>query len=70
MCSTCNHNYFKQVTVEVNGREVNRLEQSLGYGSLAIRCDTTGRNYYLAVTNEPKSQFKLYRCPTCGRALD
>lgn len=70
MCSTCNPSYFKKIALDVNGRTVERLEQSLGYGSLAIRCDTNGRNWYLTVTNESKSQFKLYGCPTCRRMLD
>lgn len=69
MCSTCNPEYFQRVTIEVNGRQVERLEQSLGYGSLAIRCNPEGKNYYLTVKNEPKSEFKCYRCPTCGRLL-
>ena len=70
MCSTCNHKNFETVSIEINGRTVERLEQSLGYGSLVIRCNITGRNYYLAVKDEPKSEFKCYRCPTCGQMLD
>ena len=70
MCSTCNHKNFEKVSLIVNNRTVDRLEQSLGYGSLVIRCNTDGRNYYLAVKDEPKSEFKLYGCPTCRRFLD
>ena len=70
MCSTCNHKNFETVFIDVNGRVVERLEQSLGYGSLVLRCNTAGRNYYLAVKDEPKSEFKCYRCPTCGQMLD
>lgn len=61
MCSTCNYKGFE----EVNGK----LEQLLGNGSLLIRCDIDGKNYKLAVKNEQKSEFILYRCPTCGRKL-
>ena len=61
MCSTCNYKDFE----EVNGK----LEQLLGNGSLLIRCDIDGKNYKLAVKNEQKSEFILYRCPTCGRKL-
>lgn len=70
MCSTCNHKHFEKVSIEVNGREVERLEQELGYGGLVIRCNTAGRNYYLAIKDKPKSEFKCYRCPTCGQLLD
>lgn len=61
MCSTCNYKNFERVE--------NRLEQSLGVGSLLIRCDLNGDNYKLAVKNESKSEFVLYRCPTCGCKL-
>lgn len=69
MCSTCNHNTYEKVTEEVNGRVTERLESSLGYGSLVIRCDTNGKNYSIAVKNEPKSEYRIYRCPTCGKIL-
>ena len=62
MCSTCNYKNFE----EVNGK----LEQSLGMGSLLIRCDLDGKNYKLAVRDEQKSEFTLYRCPTCGCKLN
>lgn len=61
MCSTCNYKNFK----EIDGK----LEQQLGMGSLIIRCDPDGKNYKLAVKDEPKSEFVLYRCPTCGGRL-
>lgn len=61
MCSTCNYKDFEVVD--------GKLEQSLGNGSLLIRCDLDGRNYKLAVKNEQKSEFALYRCPTCGCKL-
>lgn len=38
-------------------------------GSLIIRCDLNGKNYKLAVNNEPKSEFVSYNCPTCGKKL-
>lgn len=61
MCITCNYKNFE----EVDGK----LEQQLGMGSLIIRCDLDGKNYKLAVKDEPKSEFVLYRCPTCGGRL-
>lgn len=61
MCSTCNYKNFENVD--------GKLEQSLGTGSLVIRCDMSGKNYKLAVKNEPKSEYALYRCPTCGSKL-
>jgi hypothetical protein len=45
------------------------LEKNIGMGSLVIRCDLNGKNFKLAVDNEPKSEFALYRCPTCGNKL-
>ena len=66
MCSTCNFKNFEKVSADINGRMTEKLEQSLGYGSLVIRCDPDGTNYSLAVKNEPKSEFRMYRCPTCG----
>lgn len=61
MCSTCNYETYENI----NGK----LEKNLGMGSLIIRCDQNGKNYKLAVNNEPKSEFVLYRCPTCGNKL-
>lgn len=61
MCSTCNYKDYE----EVGGK----LEQSLGNGSLLIRCDLDGRNYKLAIKDERNSEFVLYKCPTCGRKL-
>lgn len=46
-----------------------KLETKLGMGSLIICCDLNGKNYKLAVKNEPKSEFVLYNCPTCGKKL-
>lgn len=66
MCSTCNHKNFEKVSIEMNGRATGKLEQGLGYGNLVIRCNLDGTNYVLAVKNEPKSEFRIYRCPTCG----
>lgn len=67
MCSTCNYKNFEKITFEANGRTTEKLEHSLGYGSLVIRCDTDGKNCFLAVKGEPKSDFRMYRCPTCGQ---
>ena len=61
MCGTCDYKRFEFK----NGK----LEQGLGMGSLIIRCDANGKNYRLAVNGESKSEFVLYRCPTCGSKL-
>lgn len=61
MCSTCNYKFYDKN----NGK----FEKNLGMGSLIIRCDLNGKNYKLAVNNEPKSEFVLYNCPTCGKKL-
>ena len=61
MCTTCNYKNYE----EVNGK----LEQSLGMGNLLIRCDTNGKNYKLAVKDEPRSEYVIYKCPTCGKKL-
>ena len=61
MCSICNYKMYEN--------KDGKLQQSLGMGSLVIQCDQNGKNYKLAVNNEPKSEFAIYRCPTCGRKL-
>lgn len=61
MCSICNYKIYENN----NGK----LEKKLGMGSLVIRCDQDGKNYRIAVTNEIKSEFLIYRCPTCGQKL-
>ena len=72
MCSTCNHTTFNKI-IESPEKPTDKpkeyLEQSLGFGSLLIRCDTNGKNYRLAVKDERNSEFKLYSCPTCRKAL-
>lgn len=65
MCSTCNYKNFE--IVNINGQPF--LEQQLGTGNLLIRCNTIGKNYKLAIKDDPKSEFVLYRCPTCGAKL-
>lgn len=70
MCSTCDFKRFESVSIEVNGRSVERLENELGYGGIVLRCTPEGRTYYLAIKDKPKSEFKCYRCPTCGQLLD
>lgn len=67
MCSTCNWKGFEKVTIEMNGRSVEKLERGMGYGSLVMRCDPGGKNYTLAVRGEPNSAVRMYRCPTCGK---
>lgn len=67
MCSTCN---YKNYTLnEDRDGNYGKLEQSLGMGNLLIYCDDNGRNYKLAVKDQPKSAFTIYRCPTCGKVL-
>lgn len=61
MCCTCDYKKFEN--------KEGKLEQGLGMGSLVIRCDMNGQNYKLAVNGEPKSEFVIYRCPTCGSKL-
>ena len=61
MCTTCNYKNY------INNNK--KLEQQLGTGSLLIRCDEDGKNFKLAVKDEDRSEFVLYRCPTCGRKL-
>lgn len=65
MCSTCNHTTYDKIGEKPN----ERLEQSLGFGSLLIRCDLDGKNYRLAVKDQWNSEFKLYACPTCQKKL-
>lgn len=64
---------LKSNSVQMDGNEIKnkngKLEQGLGMGSLVIRCDMNGQNYKLAVNGEPKSEFVIYRCPTCGCKL-
>jgi DNA-directed RNA polymerase subunit RPC12/RpoP len=61
MCSTCDYKRFES--------KDGKLQQGLGMGSLVIRCDENGKNYRLAVNGEPKSEYVLYWCPTCGSKL-
>ena len=63
MCSTCNPVNFTP------NEDTKRLEQKLGMGGLLITCDSNGKNYKLAVENEPRSNYTIYRCPTCGTTL-
>lgn len=61
MCSTCNYKNYE----ENNGK----LEGKLGIGNLVIKCDTKGKNYKIGIKDDERSDFCLYRCPTCGRKL-
>ena len=65
MCTTCNYNFYKKVLIN----NIPHLQNKLGNGNLLLRCDTNGKNYKLAVDNENNSEFKCYRCPTCGKIL-
>ena len=62
MCSTCNYQNYESVSPFL-------LERSLGFGSLVIRYNTETHEYKLAVKDEQKSEFHVYRCPTCGKKL-
>ena len=66
MCSTCN---YKAYTKNVTNPDDLYLEQSLGMGGLIIRCDLKGRHYKIAIKDDAKSAFTIYRCPTCGKKL-
>ena len=65
MCSTCNpKNYY-----EVSLRCGPTLQQDLGERNLVIRCDPNGQKYRIASKVEDRSDFRIYRCPTCGKQL-
>lgn len=63
-CRVCNHNGY---TPTADGE---RLEKSLGMGSLIIHCDVKGKNFKLGVKGDERSNFVIYKCPTCGRFLE
>lgn len=70
MCSTCNYKQYDSVSIESNGRTEFKLQQKLGIAEkLIIQCDINGENYKMLVDGCPKSEFILYRCPTCGHKL-
>lgn len=69
MCSTCNFKTYHKAVVQQGDKAEETLQQPLGLGSLLICCDPNGRNYFLAVNGEPKSGYRLYSCPTCGKRL-
>ena len=65
MCSTCDFTKY-----EIVGENENQhREAKLGLGSLIIRSDMKGENFSLAVAGENKSEYRIYRCPTCGKQL-
>ena len=66
MCSTCNFKKYEKVEITA-GNVI--LQQNLGEGSLVIRCDPGGQKYRIAVKTEPRSEYRIYRCLTCGRQL-
>ena len=66
MCSTCNHKTYTKNVTDLNNTY---LEQNLGMGDLIIRCDVNRKNYKLAIKNDAKSGYTIYRCPTCGKKL-
>ena len=69
MCDTCNHTTYQPVTVRSGDREETKLQQSIGLGSLVLRCDPGGKNYWIMASDDPRSAFRVYRCPTCGKNL-
>ena len=69
MCSTCNHKNYTPVLIQSGNTQISKLELSIGMGSLVIQCDPNGKNYWLSIQNDPKSSFRMYRCPTCGNKL-
>ena len=62
MCSTCNYQRYEQINEET-------LAENLGTDGLQIQYDLKGKKYKLAIKDESKSGFVIYRCPTCGRKL-
>ena len=66
MCSTCD---YKKYTKNDNDPNDVHLEQNVGLGGLIIRCDVKGKHYKIAVKDDSRSCFTIYRCPTCGKNL-
>ena len=69
MCSTCDYTKYETIIIELNGRSIEKLERRMGYGRLIMRCDPGGKKYTLGVKDEPNSDVRIYRCPTCGHQL-
>lgn len=70
MCSTCNHKLYTPVSIPVTAdRTEDKLQNPLGLGDLVIRCDLSGKNFFIAVKNQQNSAYRIYRCPTCGAKL-
>lgn len=69
MCSTCDYKNFERVILEQKGRTTEVLQQTLGDGNLVMRYDPNAKKHYLAVNGESNSEFRAYRCPTCGKNL-
>lgn len=66
MCSTCNYKTYDEIVLREGSTT---LQHDIGEGSLVIRCDPGGQKYRIAVKTEWKSEYRIYRCPTCGRML-
>ena len=66
MCVTCN---YKNYTLNNTNPKDVYLEQDIGLGNLIILCEPNGRHYKIAVKDDMKSAFVIYRCPTCGKNL-
>lgn len=63
MCSTCNIKDYK------SNPETGILIMPLGISEeVRIHYDVSSRKYYLS-TGNAKSNFLIYRCPTCGKKL-
>ena len=61
-CEVCNWETFEEI-------DENTIGHGLGFGDLQIQCDKKHENYSIAICNQPKSGYRLYYCPTCGRRL-
>ena len=66
MCSTCNSKNYYEISLKEGSTT---LQQDLGEGSLVIRYNPNTKKYSIAVKTEWRSEFTIYRCPTCGRQL-
>lgn len=64
MCSICNINEYK-----TSEDMPDTLIMSLGMSEEIKIChDTKSKKYFLSTGNN-KSNYTIYRCPTCGRKL-
>ena len=64
MCSTCN---IKNYRIDENISDILIMPLGIG-GDIMICYNITNKKYFLS-TGTLKSDFMIYRCPTCGRKL-